>query len=309
MENKQKTTLPAIKYGKIPNILLLGNGISRAFNQVSWDDLLKGISEKSLNKLEEEQLKKVPYPLQPVILTNDCIDVKVKDIATRLIDIEVLSEQAQLIKGFTDLHFDAILTTNYTYDIEKSIDTDFYCKINKNSKYRKSVSDGSKTENQFGMYKYMEVEDGTYTNRVWHIHGEAARPNSMILGHYYYGKLLSKIQQYISTVKRRYEGCKNYKSDFTPHSWIDYFLLGNVHIVGFGMDFSEMDIWWLINCKKRNAINDSKIYYYEPNMKSEGNYNKNLLAKAYGVEVITEKVNKDYKKYYYDLAETVKKNM
>lgn len=29
---------------------------------------------------------------------------------------------------------------------------------------------------------------------------------------------------------------------YYPQSWIDYFLIGNVHIIGFGLDPSEMDM-------------------------------------------------------------------
>ena len=50
------------------------------------------------------------------------------------------------------------------------------------------------------------------------------------------------------------------------------------------MDFSELDIWWLLNRKKREDAVHGKVFYYEPggdhfNEKAE-------LLKLLGVEVV-----------------------
>ena len=42
-----------IEYGQVPKVLLFGNGINRAFDYASWDDLIKSISTKELSKNEE----------------------------------------------------------------------------------------------------------------------------------------------------------------------------------------------------------------------------------------------------------------
>ena len=116
-------------------------------------------------------------------------------------------------------------------------------------------------------------------------------------------------QQYIKDFKKRYEGCNRHEKDFQPQSWIDYFLIGNVYIVGFGLDLAEMDLWWLLNCKKRNCQNQSKVFFFEPNMEDEGKYTKKMLAKAYGVEIITKNVQSAYKKYYKDTVKEVKNQL
>ena len=36
-----------------------------------------------------------------------------------------------------------------------------------------------------------------------------------------------------------------------PHSWVDLFLTEDVHIAGFGMDYSEADIWYLLSYRAR----------------------------------------------------------
>jgi hypothetical protein len=107
--------------------------------------------------------------------------------------------------------------------------------------------------------------------KVWHIHGDAATPDSVIMGHYYYGKLLREIQLRIKIFMPFCKGCMNNGVDSESKSWVDLFLTKDVYIVGFGFDFSEMDLWWLAACKKKEFAN-TKIHYYAP--KGETNMKK-----------------------------------
>ena len=123
----------------------------------------------------------------------------------------------------------------------------------------------------------------------------------MILGHYYYGKLLAKLQQYVPSLIRRYHAGKSSQEGIELRSWLDYFMLGDVYIVGLGMALSELDLWWLVNCKKRH-FPDRKVYFYKPDIKPE----EKLLAEAYGMIVVTEGYCGDYKAYYAWLCEKLK---
>jgi hypothetical protein len=294
--------LPKIEYGRTPNIILIGNGINKNFDQISWDELIESIGGSEYEK-NKDSIKNMPYPMQAVVATNDRVDEAVDLISKKLLDIKPHSERNILLDKYMDIPFDAVLTTNYTYEIETAIDADFVCKSKRPSKHRKTTHEGTKSQEQFGIFKFMDLEYKNSTRNIWHIHGEAARPASMVLGHYYYGKLLSEIHSYVPKCISRYKGCQHYKTDFQPYSWIDYFLLGNVYIVGFGMDLSEMDIWWLINQKKRNFSDCGKIYYYEPNLDAGRNLKLKLLAEAYGVETHTKTVlnDSDYLPYYTEL--------
>ena len=85
--------------------------------------------------------------------------------------------------------------------------------------------------------------------------------------------------------------------------------MGDVYILGFGLDLSEMDIWWLINCKKRNNP-EGKVYYIEPNMDLEKNVGKKVLLQTYGVEIITELVNDgEYRDYYNRMIDFIKEKI
>ena len=309
MEKNKREMLPSIPYGTIPNVLLLGNGINKAFGKSSWDELIDEIATETFTKEEKARIEKMPYPLRPVIVTNDQVDVRLDKISKKMVPTDLESGQKELIKSFVNMDFDAILTTNYTYEIEKAIDESFLCKPKAPCKYRTYLSECSSRDKQFCLERCMKVPSENGNKYIWHIHGEAALPTTMILGHYYYGKLLSKIQQYITTFKKRYEGCNRHKRDFQPKSWIDYFLIGNVHVVGFGMDLAELDLWWLINCKKRNAKDYGNIFFYEPNMDSDRHFAKRKLAEAYGVNVVTKPVETDYQHYYMELVTEIKKSL
>ena len=126
--------------------------------------------------------------------------------------------------------------------------------------------------------------DSSRSLPIWYIHGEAAKPSTMIMGQYFYGKLLSKFRDEISEFNRHYTISKKTKRDYIPNGWVDYFLMGNLDIIGFGMDFCETDIWWLIANKKRNGESRSRINWYELNPSEE----KKAMAEVYRINVISD---------------------
>lgn len=293
----------SLEYGKIPKVLLLGNGINRAFNFASWTDLLNHLKEREFSKEEDACLKEVPYPLCPVILTKDHIHSKLKKAALDFTELKAPEDEEQLLRKFLSLPFDAILTTNYTYELEKAIYDKFLCKVGRTNKYRKVAFMSNQRDTVKQLYTY--YPGVVKTQSIWHIHGEASRPDTMVLGHYFYGKLLSKMQNHVSNLLRRYKGNTTRKQGMDVHSWIDFFMLSDVYIVAQGLDLSELDLWWLINCKKRHFA-DRKIFLYKPDIKLQ----EKLLADAYGIQVITSGLNKeDYAAYYSNLADDLNKHM
>ena len=281
-----------IKYGEIPNVLMLGNGLNRAYNFASWDDIIESMQTKVLTYEENKRIKKVPYPLQPVILTEDHVDVQLNQIAYDLTELSAPAEEETLIRRFIELPVDSIITTNYTYEIEKAGYPNFKCSVGHACKFRRVAYDSGDQETTRLLNTYFCRP--TDNKSVWHLHGEAALPDTMILGHYYYGKLLAMMQNYVGPMISRYNKAMAKKQDFICRSWLDFFMAGNVYIVGQGMDLSEMDLWWLVNCKKKYFENTS-VTLYKPDIKTE----EKLLAEAYGVKIVQEKVyDKNYKPYY-----------
>jgi hypothetical protein len=280
-----------LEYGRVPKVLLLGNGINRAFDFCSWDELLESIKTQKLTYDEKECVKSVPYPLQPVILTKDNVGNQMKEISGELSELQGSLEEEKLLQRFASLPVDTILTTNYTYELEKALNSDFKCKSGSKCKWRKLANEGKSKYVNEQLYTYFLPNE--VTPPIWHIHGDAARPDTMILGHYYYGKLLSKMQQSIPKFIARYKFSLSKQIKMKICSWIEYFMLGDVYIVGLGMSLFELDLWWLVNCKKRH-FSDRKVVLYKPDIKPE----EQLLAEAYGVIVEKGGFEDDYKAYY-----------
>ncbi len=298
------TNLKPIPHGKIPKVLLLGNGINRAFGQKSWEDFLDSIALPEMSEEDRRVMKKIPYPLQVVALSRDGVDEKLKGISEEIYNPVVSEEQRELLLATVGHSFDTILTTNYTYEIEKAVNPEFFCKPNARSKYRNATKyyHATGTDRRMGLFRYMDASTSDRSCQVWHIHGEAAISESMVLGHYYYGRLLSRVQLYTLTFQRRYRACSRSGHAFDPCSWVDYFLLGDIYILGQGLDFSEMDLWWLINCKKRLGLK-GQVYFIEPNMEQKKRQAKKMLLETYGVKIVTADVQKDgYKDYFWEMS-------
>ena len=131
-------------------------------------------------------------------------------------------------------------------------------------------------QKQFLINTYNEVQGIP----VWHIHGEARKPDSMIIGNYFYSKLLRRCVERLDGFsgaedgsKKKYSGTtktnsftalKKQNKKIKVGSWIDAFVLGDVYMLGFGLDLSESDIWWLIEYKANHPDICGKTYYYEP---------------------------------------------
>ncbi len=308
---KNYSELPKIEYGTIPKVLLIGNGLNQCFSKGAWGDLLDRIADKALSDDDKKIIKeRLPYPLQAVVITRDKIDDKLGDLSKELYKVDIAPKQADMIKHLLSKSFDAVLTTNYTYELEQSLNEDFKCGYQGRCAFRyNSVEDATVSEKQFGIFSYMKMEAEEKIHRIWHIHGEASKARSIVLGHYYYGKMINQIQKRIPGFLTGFKGCQSSESGFIPRSWIDYFMMGDVYILGFGLDLAEMDIWWLLNCKKRND-SYGKVYYFEANMDSPEKRAKRLLLEAYNVTIITEKVeDKKYEAFYEKMIKEMHKLM
>ncbi len=285
-----------------PNILLLGNGINRAFGESSWEDVINGLSTGEFDCAQKwmKEINKLPFGLQTVVISSDSVSDGMCRLSKKLMPHKLKDDHALLLRSLASLPFDAVLTTNYSYEIETALQPDFIVKSGCSSKYRKKTMDGNKSQEQFGLFRYYDVAG----RNIWHIHGEAAHPSSMVMGHYYYGKILSEIQKRIPNLIREYKiACKNGKQ-FIPRSWVDYFMIGNVHVLGFGMDPSEMDIWWLVNCKKRNFPGKGRIFFYEPNLERENRFAVKALCETFDIWYDDARANgkKQYVLYYNDVV-------
>lgn len=300
---------------KFPQVLLLGNGLNRAYNGDGWSDLLERIKSNQKVDLNGNAFKSLPYPLQAVLVTEDKMDTAIKGNHDLFLGAETMDQLKAPIHSLLDIDFDYILTTNYSYEIERAASD----KVQRDGKYCKRLMknigpNGPRAESKYLLHTYNEVPYNGKVHKIWHIHGEARKPQSIILGHYYYGNLLGKCQEDLrNRHNQQYERQRDGKPPILE-SWMDVFIMGDVYVLGFGFDFSEMDMWWMLNRKKRERAAHGSLFFYEPT--AEKSKIKQMLLESYGAHIKNmgfEEKPADYKSFYKasiaDIASRVKENV
>lgn len=260
------------------NILLLGNGIDRAYNShgISWNQLLDKMT--TIDNLPKH--KDLPFPLEVVLRTNDHVDEALKKYNKDLYSSADDQELRDVITNLLDIGFNEILTTNYDYAIEE---TSIYPRKITDKTLQKMIKRSNSLEhieNKYYLHTYNQIIHKGKEQRIWHIHGEARKPGSIIIGHYNYVNLVSRWREMIQKHQKYY---KDFDHSSPVKSWLDSFIMGNVYILGLGMNFCELDLWWLINRKKRETQPHGKIIFYEPENSSDTA--KYALLKSYNVEI------------------------
>ena len=261
------------------NVLLLGNGIDRSFNSnpISWGELLDKMTTN--HDLPDHDM--LPFPLEVVLRTNDHVDEALKTHCQELKGSAADDKLREVLTRLLTLGFDDILTTNYDYTLEG---TAFYpdeVSFARAAKTMEHTAEVKRAEGKYMLHTYNAAAMDGVNNRIWHIHGEARKPSGMVIGHYLYVNLVSKWKEKLNERDQAY---KNFDQTKPSGCWLDSFIMGNVYVLGFGFDFSELDLWWLINRKKREkAQPHGKVIFYTPENKSEAA--KYALLNAYGVEI------------------------
>ena len=246
-----------------PRVLLLGNGLNRVYGGASWAGLLEKINRTSFTA---EQVKSMPFPMQAVLLSKDHVDVSLHDLQRELTQCQVHPWLAEQIQRLLALPFDCVLTPNFTYELECAMIPDF---LRCPQRYLRHTAAVPRAENGFMLHTYYSIPKEGGDLPLFHIHGEARVPNTVILGHYYYGNLLFCCDEYLThrAPAQRYPLWPG-SDGMVALSWLDYLILGDVYALGFGFDTSEMDLWWLLCRKKRERAPHGDLWFFEPERKS-----------------------------------------
>jgi len=310
MKKAQKILdLPVIETGSRPKVVLIGNGINRMFHRDSWKNIIENALARNRSPYIYSEINDLPATMQIVLACNNKgVNLEAKHIAKELReDIKKISEEeAELLTSILSLPADGILTTNYSLEFEYAAE-----RISNMSDYRKLrffTKELTRTEEQFVLYQRSEVHSQNGGQRIWHIHGDINKSSSIILGHYYYGKLQARIQDRIRYLCKEYRMARAADQPFKPMSWVDYFMLGDVYAFGIGLDTAEQDLWWLLACKQIE-FPETKFVYYKPEKDISGTTKKMLLA--YDALPVTDIQRKedDYKSYYLDVIKDIRGRM
>lgn len=287
--------------------ILYGNGLNLLSQpEKTWEKLLKELFEKNGNDLI---IGHKPYPMvyEELFLKNDFLELKdeeqVKNEVIKFIKQNKVNEFYKMLSEFGLKNY---LTTNYDFTLEEQFKTEGH-----EWKYNGK-------EKKYSVFTYMKIE-GTDT-KVWHIHGNAVKENTIQLGFDHYCSATRKVIAY--TVGELTHGTnkilpivKKLKTEdlFDNLSWIELFFTTDIHIIGLSMDYSETDLWWLLERRARyikgKSAGNNKIYYYD--IQNENSESKKQLMTAFGVEYIPfkNKNEKDFSFVYKKIFSELKKNI
>lgn len=252
-----------------PRVLLLGNGILKLCGGISWEQLLEGIQNR---KVPAAEIKKVPYCMQPELLSSAEAEVIRRQVGEKMsASAPCISPQLEKLLA---LDFDCILTTNYTYEVE-TILTGGRWNERMRRKCLRVVHGSSHVHHNLSICYQIPRTDRPPV-QVWHIHGDAMRHASLILSYYSYAAAMFKLQEYNKQLGNTLLEYQQAGKPLPVHSWLDWFLAGDVYTVGYGFDFSEIDLWWALERKKREKANVGRLYHLNLEEKMPAD-NKSML--------------------------------
>ena len=235
--------------------ILFGNGINRLIpTNISWGQLLDEIKGK--NKFNDNLLPNTMIYERVVLqrlnkyedILDDEYEVK-NEIATLLKDIQANEIYLEIF----NLNAEHYITTNYDYG--------FVTSIRALPEINLPIQEFS-TEDVYSIRRLKAISNQKEKEKnFWQIHGEIRRPATIMLGLDHYCGSIGKIDSYIKgnyryvidgkeiiekSIVQKFES-----NSFNNSSWIELFFISNIHILGFTLDFSEIDLWWIINKRAR----------------------------------------------------------
>jgi hypothetical protein len=123
---------------------------------------------------------------------------------------------------------------------------------------------------------------------------------------------MSRYKTFFETRKNYYYSNQENGKPIYEKSWLDSFVIGDVYILGFGFNFAEYDLWWLLNRKKRERARHGKVYFYEAYDDNEIPA-KIALLKAYDVETCNLGIKKcetgEFANFYQLALDDIKNKM
>ena len=285
---------------ELENTLFLGNGFSRTiFPDIpSWGTLYDGTKNKIKNYTflyEEFRQRRENRDRKEEIIKKELVKKIEKTISYGHIN-----ENVQNLNKFGKYLFENkihnIITTNYDNAIEFILHN--YCE------YEQDTDINITPERVYSIRTFKSFTNANtgHKLKLWKIHGDLDRIQSIMLGFDHYCGSIWKLNDYI---KGSYTSSKNKKAtncsvsmlekcknqNFDGISWAELFFNSNLYIVGFGMALSEIDIWWLLNKRARfkleiTEIENNILYLYDPKYENaDMNGEVHELLRAFDVSI------------------------
>ncbi|MCR5148159.1 MAG: hypothetical protein K6C35_04230 [Eubacterium sp.] len=138
-------------------IVVVGNGLLRTSIDCSCNEIIKKSKGKNNCIISDEICDKLTFPQRIVVASNDNVDEEVKRIAKEVEGYKNDDKLNSLIRELLLIPTETILTTNYSFEIEKCVYGDF-SKCFHWSKRRWTKKIITPKEKQFNLYEYNFIE-------------------------------------------------------------------------------------------------------------------------------------------------------
>lgn len=284
-------------YDSKEKYLFLGNGINLLSKELSWETLLRRISTAAKvdvtfeNKTYPLIFEEIAFKTKSRSHIEQNIEYLKKIIGKECSKFSPNDYHRQIIGLNYYKHY---ITTNYDYCIESTINSTADFQSVKNKKYPK-----------YSLYRYNSVGE----KKVWHIHGEIdnglrgdkiIREHSILIGNEHYGDYHTKIHELLKSPK----GSGLYNSmKSSEENWVHLFFSRDIDIIGFGMDFNETHLWWMLNfrarMKRKGTSIANKISFFYPSFSETKLKAKIDLLNTLDVKTIPLNAPKDkYETFY-----------
>ena len=224
------------------NVIFIGNGLNRTIkDEYSWETLMNEIS-KEYNVLFD---KNNSFPLEfekmiNVILKKDPDKrINIYNSVKKFISDKILKmtlEKDSIHYRLLEIKCNNIITTNYDFLLEKA--------------YIGETIDLKNIKPYEDKYLMRKLPIKTDIN-FYHIHGVATKVSSICLGYEHYAGLLENLRSNINKKEQNIKSKMIIKQKLFneikwDNHWYEFFYNSNIYILGFNMDLSEIDIWWLL---------------------------------------------------------------
>ena len=290
--------------------ILFGNGVNLLDGGISWNKLLMDLSKKYFLPPIQNNTLKYEYIILPqkekeqgglaadgMILCDKnnkrlTLPIHTEDNHKRTICQELKKMKPSYFYSLlADLGFNHYITTNYELFLNQAF---------KERGFKNTVHAAEDR-----LYKHESFESNDRSVTIWNIHGDTDDEKSIMLGLSEYCNYVARIDRYLNS-----EDVKQ------GQSWINLLFNTNVHIVGLGMAYEEIDLWNVLVTRKRMQRKDetactNHIYYYTIQDESF-DLGKNQLLDALDVEVIDidfDRSNDAYKNAYKDIYQRLSESL
>lgn len=288
--------------------ILIGNGLNMLSGAPSWQKLMHDLCKDSNVHLDSN----IPSPLQfemlnakrgwdPIYRYKDNIRLLKESIADRVAHnywIDSYVSDAISHGGYSN-----VLTTNYDMSLENCFG------FNQSREDKTSYSKDKK-------YLFEPTAELADNCRLFHIHGLAEYPNTICIGYEHYAGYIQQMRSKLVNPSNKDDArpaivdiIRSSKSD--RQYWPDLFFISDIDIVGLGLSFDEIDLWWLLSLRAavfagqddiKERMNSIRYYLPKPKQGLADNSITSLKSALNGVGVSFNCVGGDsYQECYQEI--------